>query len=122
MTELNKGLIFTNDNCIGCNRCIYSCPVLGANISKINNGKNRIYVDPDKCIHCGKCIETCRHGARAAICLNMDMLSLLHDAQRQMMAEPFWYFPFRTGLPLMSFALNLGSLLPTIRSPTLSSP
>lgn len=64
MVELNKGLIYTNENCIGCNRCIYACPVLGANISKIENGKNRIYVDGSKCLNCGKCLEMCRHGAR----------------------------------------------------------
>lgn len=62
--KLNQGLIYTNDNCIGCNRCIYACPVMGANISKIEDGKNRIYVDGLKCIHCGKCMEMCRHGAR----------------------------------------------------------
>ena len=27
--KLNEGLIYTNDNCIGCNHCISSCPVLG---------------------------------------------------------------------------------------------
>ena len=62
--EINKGLIYTNEKCIGCNRCIYACPVMGANISKIENGNNRIYVDGDKCIHCGKCLEMCRHNAR----------------------------------------------------------
>lgn len=64
MAKLNQGLIYTNDKCIGCNRCIYACPVLGANVSKIENGKNRIYVDGSKCIHCGKCMEMCRHEAR----------------------------------------------------------
>lgn len=64
MTSLNKGLIYTTDKCIGCNRCINACPVLGANVSKIENGQNRIYVDGTKCIHCGKCLETCRHNAR----------------------------------------------------------
>lgn len=62
--ELNQGLIYTNDNCIGCNRCISGCPVIGANHSKIEGGCNRIYVDGEKCIHCGHCIETCKHGAR----------------------------------------------------------
>ena len=64
MPLLNQGLIYTNENCIGCNRCIYGCPVLGANVSKIEGGKNRIYVDDEKCIHCGKCLEMCKHHAR----------------------------------------------------------
>lgn len=61
---VNQGLIFTNDSCIGCNRCIAECPVLGANHSVVENGVNRIYVDDDKCIHCGKCLSVCSHGAR----------------------------------------------------------
>ncbi len=62
--RLNQGLIYTNDNCIGCNRCISGCPVLGANISVSKDGVNHIHVDDDKCLHCGRCLETCRHNAR----------------------------------------------------------
>lgn len=63
--KLNEGLIFTNDNCIGCNRCISGCPVLGANVSvKRESGENHIYVDNDKCLHCGRCLASCRHNAR----------------------------------------------------------
>lgn len=43
--KLNEGLIYTNDNCIGCNHCISGCPVLGANISVTEGETNRIYVD-----------------------------------------------------------------------------
>lgn len=62
--KLNEGLIYTNDNCIGCNHCISGCPVLGANISVTEGETNRIYVDGDACIHCGKCLEVCPHNAR----------------------------------------------------------
>lgn len=62
--KLNKGIIFTNNNCIGCNRCISGCPSLGANISITRDGQNHIYVDDDKCLHCGHCLDTCRHNAR----------------------------------------------------------
>jgi iron only hydrogenase large subunit-like protein len=57
-------LVRTNDNCIGCNRCIGVCSCTGANIAKNINGKNRIVVDPDKCIGCGACIDACVHNAR----------------------------------------------------------
>ena len=57
-------LIKTNDNCIGCNRCISTCPAPGANIAKEVDGKNRIIVDNEKCIACGSCVEACVHGAR----------------------------------------------------------
>ena len=64
MRQLNQGLIYTNENCIGCNRCIGGCPVLGANVAVIINKENKIMVDGNKCIHCGHCLEVCTHGAR----------------------------------------------------------
>lgn len=53
-------MIFTNENCIGCNKCIRSCPVLLANHSNLD----RIEVDAEKCIHCGACFDNCKHMAR----------------------------------------------------------
>lgn len=64
MDTENTGIVFTNENCIGCNRCIAGCPVPGANIARSIDGKNRIVVDADKCIHCGHCFTVCRHHAR----------------------------------------------------------
>lgn len=64
MSELNTGLIYTSDTCIGCNKCISGCPILGANIAVMDNGVNRILVDGTKCIHCGNCLEKCGHDAR----------------------------------------------------------
>ena len=57
-------LVFTNDKCIGCNKCISACSCDGANVAKCVEGKNKIEVDPEKCIACGACIKTCEHGAR----------------------------------------------------------
>lgn len=64
MRKLNEGLVFTDSKCTGCNRCISTCPVLGANIAAEENGKNHVMVDGDACVHCGACIDACRHGAR----------------------------------------------------------
>ena len=64
MEQGQNGIIYTNDNCIGCNRCIMSCPVPGANKSVSRAGKNIIVVDTNKCISCGNCIRECRHNAR----------------------------------------------------------
>ena len=53
-------MIFTNDNCVGCNKCIRSCPVLDANVVQ----GTKILVDSAKCIECGACFDSCEHGAR----------------------------------------------------------
>lgn len=82
MSNLNKGIVFTNDNCIGCNRCISGCPVLGANVSCPEGGKNIIRVDGNKCIHCGKCLEMCRHNAREYRDDTKDFLTALANGER----------------------------------------
>ena len=53
-------MIFTNNDCIGCNKCIRSCPVLGANVSI----DNIIHVNDKMCISCGACFDNCNHNAR----------------------------------------------------------
>lgn len=58
-------LVFTNNNCVGCNRCISACSCLGANIATTNQaGNNRIEVDENRCIACGACFDVCEHKAR----------------------------------------------------------
>ena len=59
-----ESIVFTNDNCIGCNKCIKVCSAVGACISKEEDGKARIIVDGSKCVSCGSCIDVCVHGAR----------------------------------------------------------
>ena len=55
------GLVFTNDMCTGCNKCIRECPVIVSNVA-VNAGK--VMVDAEKCIACGACFDACAHGAR----------------------------------------------------------
>lgn len=57
-------LIFTNDSCVGCNRCIGACSCQGASIAKEEKGKNVIVVNGDCCIACGACFDVCEHHAR----------------------------------------------------------
>ena len=57
-------LVFTNDNCVGCNKCISACSCIGANVHVEEDGKNRIEVDGDKCVVCGACFDVCKHNAR----------------------------------------------------------
>lgn len=57
-------LVFTNEKCIGCNKCIHVCSCLGANVFAVHNGKNRVEVNEEKCIACGACFDVCEHNAR----------------------------------------------------------
>ena len=60
-----KSVIFTRDaECVGCNKCIYNCPVVDANVSYVKDGVSKTHVNEDKCIMCGKCLEVCDHSAR----------------------------------------------------------
>ena len=59
-----KDVIFTNDNCVGCNKCVSHCPILGASVAITKNGKNRVEVNSAKCINCGYCLTVCKHNAR----------------------------------------------------------
>ncbi len=58
------GLVFTNENCVGCNRCISACSCEGANVAVEKNGANTIQVDGDRCISCAACFDVCPHDAR----------------------------------------------------------
>ena len=59
-----SSLVYTNDKCIGCNKCIRSCSCVGACIAEGEGDNARISVDADKCIACGACIDACEHNAR----------------------------------------------------------
>lgn len=64
MGECNS-LVYTNDQCIGCNKCVNSCPAMGACVSVDQpGGGRRIDVDGTYCVSCGACIDACEHKAR----------------------------------------------------------
>lgn len=61
----NNSLVYTNDHCQGCNRCISVCPVITANYSvTTEQDTKRINVHPENCINCGACLKACEHNAR----------------------------------------------------------
>ena len=60
----HQSLVFTNDLCIGCNKCISACSCMGACVSHEVDRHNRIDVDKDRCIGCGACFDVCEHKAR----------------------------------------------------------
>ncbi|MDE7322843.1 MAG: 4Fe-4S dicluster domain-containing protein [Lachnospiraceae bacterium] len=78
-----NGLVFTNDNCIGCNKCISVCPVIVANRAvKMENGEQRIEVDGDKCIACGACFDACEHHARDFVDDTEDFFAALAKGEK----------------------------------------
>lgn len=60
-----NGLVYTNEKCQGCNRCISVCPVLTANYSVQLQKGQRIEVHGENCINCGACFDACEHQARS---------------------------------------------------------
>ena len=59
-----ENLVFTNDKCIGCNKCIRACESTGACIAVEKDGRARIDVDPVRCIACGGCETRCPFGVK----------------------------------------------------------
>ena len=58
-------LVYTNDKCIGCNKCIRVCSCEGANVTtETPDGSTRIDVDGNRCVACGACFDVCEHNAR----------------------------------------------------------
>lgn len=54
-------VVFTKDNCTGCNKCVRTCPVLTANNATT---PGHISVNSEYCIACGACFDSCTHDAR----------------------------------------------------------
>lgn len=62
--QSTENLVYTNDNCVGCNKCISVCPVLTANQAVKAGDQGKIVVDGSRCVACGACFNACAHKAR----------------------------------------------------------
>lgn len=54
-------LVFTNESCTGCNKCVRACPILVSNVVK---EAGYVHVNQENCIACGACFDACTHEAR----------------------------------------------------------
>ena len=59
-----KGLIFTNDNCVSCNKCVRVCTSPGATYVQTDETSSVIHINAERCISCGACFAMCDHNAR----------------------------------------------------------
>lgn len=108
--EEKKPIIYTiEDKCVGCNKCIYVCPVQDANYAYIKDGQNKIKVHGDKCIHCGSCISICDHDARDYM---DDTESFFHDLKNNkelvVIAAPSIRVNFKDYKKLLGYLMSCG--------------
>lgn len=54
-------LVFTNESCTGCNKCVRACPVM---VSNVVGDDGTVHVNQENCIACGACFDACTHEAR----------------------------------------------------------
>ncbi len=59
-----QGLVYTNANCISCNKCVRVCTSPGASYVNVNGRQSAVEIHPERCISCGACFAICDHGAR----------------------------------------------------------
>lgn len=53
-------MVYTNDNCVNCSKCVRNCPSLLANHAE----EGKMLVDETTCLECGECFKACEHNAR----------------------------------------------------------
>lgn len=61
---MERSIVFTNENCVGCNKCISACPAVLANRAESDGDRTKIVVDDAACVQCGSCFDSCGHNAR----------------------------------------------------------
>ena len=102
MGRYNNGIIFTNENCIGCNKCINNCSLMGANVSILKNGIAHMEINEKKCNDCGRCINVCIHNARD---FRDDVDCFLEDLKKgekiSLILEEKYYSLFTYELPIV---------------------
>lgn len=110
MRRLNKGLIRTTSNCIGCNRCVSECPLEGALVSVLTNGESYIKVDGDRCIACGRCLTSCPHNAIEYVDDTDEFfLALGAGEEIALVVSPVFYMQFsREAVKILGWLKSLG--------------
>ena len=61
---MEKGLIYTNDRCVSCNKCVRVCTSPGASYVQSDGVHSLVQINARRCISCGACFAQCDHNAR----------------------------------------------------------
>jgi len=107
----SSALVYLDEEkCVGCNKCIRNCPVLGASIAYTLEGKNKVKIDSYKCIHCGECMKVCDHDARQ---YNDDTQMFFKDLKNgkeiSLIAAPAIRANFQNYKKLLGYLKSLGA-------------
>lgn len=111
MSEQQKEIILTDEaKCVGCNKCIFACPIEDANIAyKDENGLNKVKINASLCVHCGSCLAICDHDARI---YHDDLESFLEDLKKgqkiSIVAAPALRVNFPKYKKLLGYFKSLG--------------
>lgn len=110
MARFNNGLIYTNNNCIACNKCINQCSILGANVSVFKNERSYIEIDSKKCNDCGKCISLCSRNAREYRDDIQAFISALTSGEKiSLVLAPSFYIFYKDKAPqILGYLKSLG--------------
>ena len=112
MRRYNDGMIYTNDRCVACNRCVHVCPAVGANVTANDSGRISVDVSDRNCIHCGKCIRECVHGARGYRDSLEDMLNDISKGMKvSIIVDPAFTIAYgeETARRVFGFLKSLGA-------------
>lgn len=110
MRRFNDGVIKTNSNCIGCNRCISNCQVIGANVSVNSQDGTKMVVSSKKCIHCGACIGACLRGAREYTDDTEDFFKAVKsDRKISLLVDPLFFILYKDRIGnILGYLKSLG--------------
>lgn len=109
MSRFNNGIIFTNTNCHGCNKCVNTCVSSGANISIRKDDSTHIEVS-DKCISCGVCLDHCSHNARSYIDDTSAFLDAINNNEKiSLIVSPAFYIIYKEkAFQILGYLKSLG--------------
>lgn len=110
MVQFENRVICTNDNCIGCNKCLSVCPVEGANTSVLGENGLRIEIDSEKCINCGACVNICTQNARDYHDDTSEFVEALKRGVKiSLLVDPIFYHQFFDEAPaIFGYLKKLG--------------